>query len=69
MLHGDNFAVVIPIEQKEHTDNKPFCDLSINPDCSCRKDLTAIQTLDDYVMQGLLTVEEALRTYEGKMLI
>ena len=63
----DNAIPVIPTERKEHTQSRPFCDHSINPDCCCREDLAGIQTLDEYVQEGLMTLEEALRTYEGKM--
>jgi len=68
MLHGDNFAVVIPTDHKEHTDAKPFCDHALYPDCPCREDETAIQQVHRYVQEGLLTIEEAQRTWKGQML-
>jgi len=68
MLHGDNFAIVIPTDHKEHTNEKPFCDQSLNPDCLCREDETAIQQVSSYVQEGLLTVAEAERTWKGQML-
>lgn len=64
----DNFAYVIPVDRKEHSDAKPFCDHSLNPDCLCREDKTAIQQVKNYVQEGLLTVEEAQRTWKGQML-
>ena len=68
MLYGDNFAVAIPVAVKEHTDEKPFCDHTLNPDCPCREDETAIKQLQRYVEKGLLTTAEAQRTWKGQML-
>ena len=68
MLHGDNFTVIIPVDKKEHTDEHPFCDQSLNPNCLCREDQTAIQQLASYVQEGLLTPTEARRTWKGRQL-
>ena len=68
MLNGDNFTVVIPVDHKEHTDEKPFCDHSLHPDCPCREDQTGIQQINSYIQEGLLTSEEAERTWKGQML-
>ncbi len=68
MLNGDNFAVVIPVDYKEHTQDKPFCDHALNPDCPCREEQTAIQQINNYVQEGLLTPDEAQRTWKGQML-
>lgn len=68
MLNGDNFTVVIPTDRKEHTDEKPFCDVSLNPDCPCREDQSAIQQINAYVQEGLLTPAEAHRTWKGQQL-
>lgn len=67
-LHGDNFAIVIPVDQKQHTEERPFCDQSLNPDCLCREDQTAIQEINNYVQEGLLTPYEAERTWKGQQL-
>ncbi len=66
MLHGDNFAVVIPVDYKEHDEHHQFC---LSPTCPCREDQASLQTLNQQVQEGLLSVEEAQRIYEGKMLI
>ncbi len=63
----DNYAYVIPVDQKLHTEDKPFCDHALTPDCLCREDQSVIQQINSYVQEGLLIVEEAERTWKGQM--
>jgi hypothetical protein len=54
--YADNFAIVVPIEYAEHTDEKPFCsDLT----CPCHEDQDDIALVAQYVEGGLLTPQEA----------
>jgi len=64
----DNAIPVIPVDVKEHTDAKPFCNATLKPNCLCREGQTFIQRVNQYVQDGLLTPQEATRTVEGRML-
>ena len=64
----DNAIPVIPVDYKEHTNSRPFCNTTLNPDCPCREDEEAIQVVNQYVQAGLLTPQEATRTVEGRIL-
>ena len=65
---GDNFILVIPVDFKEHTSERPFCNWTLYPDCPCREDQAAIQEVNEFIRDGLMTVEEARRVWRGEML-
>ena len=65
---GDNFAVVIPMEDELlHTADQPFC---FDPTCPCHKndDLrnAFANQVYEYILDGTLTVSEAERLLEGR---
>ncbi len=62
---GDDFVPVTSVANREHRSNRSFC---WNIACPCKEDQTAIQEVYEFVQEGLLTVQEAIRTVEGKML-
>ncbi len=61
--YGDNFIPVIPVEEKEHTPEKPFC---WNSACHCHEDEALIAQVASYVADGLMTPEEATDFVAGK---
>ncbi len=60
---GDNFTLVIVEEDKLHTDEYPFCP---NDRCPCREDQEAISTLNAFVLDGLITPDEATAFMQGR---
>jgi len=64
----DNFIPIILVDFKEHTSERPFCNQTLNPDCPCREDQIAIQEVNNFIRDGLMTVEEAQRAWRGEML-
>jgi hypothetical protein len=60
---GDNFIPVIPVEELEHTPEKPFC---WNVGCPCHEDQELISEVAALVENGLLTQEEATNFVAGK---
>ncbi len=60
---GDNFIPVIPIEQLEHTLEKPFC---WNDSCPCHGDQENITTVAQQVEDGLFAPHEATDFVAGK---
>jgi len=63
---ADNFIPIIPVDDKQHSQEHPFC--FANPSCPCHEDNEAIAEIHAFVQAGLLTPTEATRTIEGKML-
>lgn len=57
--------IVLMVDMLVHTDNKPFC--FSDPDCPCREDQEAIQTVQTWVQQGLMTPEEATNFILGRI--
>ncbi len=59
------YVPIIPMEDElVHTDEHSYCD---DPDCPCKDDLELYrQEVADSLCDGLLTVAEAIRTFEGK---
>lgn len=58
--------IAIPMEDPlVHTDEHPFCS---DPQCPDKEDETLISELAQKVRDGLLTPEEADRTYRGEQL-
>ncbi len=47
-----------------HTDDQPFC--FCDPDCPCHEDQAAIQTVNMWVQQGLMTQDEATSYILGR---
>lgn len=64
--YGDNFIPVIPVDNVDHTQERPFC--LLNPSCPCHEDPENISKVNGHVQDGLLTPQEATRTVKGEML-
>ena len=64
MQTPDNFAYVILIDTTYHTDNRPFC--FADPFCPCHDDHEEIQKVAVWVMDGLMTEEEAVNFIAGR---
>jgi len=62
----NNAIPIIPVDEILHTDDKPFCNATLHPDCPCREDQASIQQVNQYVQDGLLTPNEATRTVKGE---
>ena len=61
---GDNFILVIPSEDDVlHTDEHPFC---CTDTCPCHEDQEALTTVNDAVLGGLLTPDEATAFIQGR---
>ena len=60
--YGDNFIPVIPVDDQEHTDERPFC----WGDCPCHEDQEAIARVAQHVTDGLMTPEEATDFVKGR---
>ena len=61
---SDNFIPVIPVDFVEHTSEMPFC--FANPACPCHDDHEEIQKVAVWVMEGLMTEEEAINFIAGR---
>jgi hypothetical protein len=61
--YGDNFIPVIPVEDVEHTQEKPFC---WNSNCRCHEDELLISEVAAHVQDGLLTSDEATDFVAGR---
>lgn len=61
----DNFAYVIPVDYKEHTEGSPFC---WDEACPCHEDEEQIAKVNEAVQNGLMTTEEATEFVRGKLL-
>lgn len=62
--YGDNFIPVIPVDHVVHTDEMPFC--FADPTCPCHDDHEEIQKVAVWVMEGLMTEDEAIRFIAGR---
>lgn len=60
---GDNFAFVIPVDDLEHTLDKPYCWDSL---CGCHGDETLFREVQQFVLEGVLTAHEAMLFIAGK---
>lgn len=60
----------IPVIESDmtHSTAYPFCDQTLHPDCPCREDQENIAEVNGMVQGGLLTLEEATRYVQGKMI-
>ncbi len=64
MQPPDNFAYVILVDTTLHTDVRPFC--FADPLCPCHDDHEEIQKVAAWVMDGLMTEEEAVQFIAGR---
>ena len=61
--YGDNFAFIIPVDEILHTPEKPFCwDLH----CICKSNQDLLAELQQFIRDGLLTIDEAILFYCGR---
>jgi hypothetical protein len=63
MQAPDNFSYVVPIEEFEHSSEKPFC---WNNACPCHEDIILISEVAQQVQDGLFTPQEATDFTQGK---
>jgi hypothetical protein len=62
--YGDNFAIVIPVEDELlHTLDKPFC---WDSTCGCHNDETLLRETQQFVLDGVMTPDEAVIFVVGK---
>ena len=60
----DNFIPVIPVDHVLHTDEMPFCFASFS--CPCHDDHEEILKVAAWIMDGLMTEEEAIHFIAGR---
>ena len=60
----DNFAYIVLVESTYHTDDTPFC--FSDPGCPCHRDRQAIEQVNTWVQQGLMTEDEATNFVLGR---
>ncbi len=65
MQTPDNFAYVILVDTTLHTDVLPFC--FADPFCPCHEDHEAIAKVAQWVVDGLITEDEATDFIAGRM--
>jgi hypothetical protein len=65
MEAADNFSYVIPVDDRLHTDEAPFCPIS---SCPCHEDDVEIARVSQHIQDGLLTPEEATDLVGGKLI-
>lgn len=63
MQAPDNFMYVVPVEEIEHSPEKPFC---WNSACPCHEDVLLINEVAKLVQDGLFTPKEATDFTQGK---
>lgn len=62
--YGDNFIFVIPVEDEIlHTPDKPFC---WDNTCPCHEDALLIAEVAAFVLQGIMTLDEATHFISGR---
>lgn len=62
--YGDNFIPVIRMEDELlHTADKPFC---CDMKCPCKGDQEAFWQVQQFIKDGLMTVDEATLFYCGR---
>ena len=60
----DNFAYIVLVESTYHTEENPFC--FADEHCPCHEDQEAIQRVQQWVQEGLMTPEEATNFIRGR---
>jgi hypothetical protein len=63
MQAPDNFSYVVPVDEIEHSPEKPFC---FDSTCQCHEDEVEIARVALFIEDGLMTPEEATDFVEGK---
>ena len=63
MQPPDNFIPVIPVDNLEHTPEKPFC---WDSSCPCHEDDLLIEEVSVFVQEGLMTPQEATDFVAGR---
>ncbi len=66
MQTPENFAYVILVDTALHTDEMPFCFTDVN--CPCHEDHETIAKVAQWVVDGLITEDEATNFIAGRML-
>jgi len=62
----DNFIPVVPVDgELQHTDENPFC---WDGTCDCHDDDDAIAAVEQAMLDGLITPDEATDFILGKLL-
>lgn len=61
--YGDNFIPVIPVDDKEHTQDHPFC---YDNTCACHENPEAISHVQQAYSDGEVTAQEATDIVRGK---
>jgi hypothetical protein len=59
------YPVLEGTDWREHTDGHEFCD---DPTCPCKQDQEAIDSLNGYYQDGLVSAADADRIYQGHTL-
>ena len=60
---ADNFSIVVPVDYRLHTPEKPFC---YDETCPCKEDQDAISQVAIWVADGLMLPTEATDFVKGK---
>ncbi len=60
----DNFAYIVLVESTYHTEENPFC--FTDDHCPCHEDQEAIQRVQQWVNEGLMTEDEATNFILGR---
>lgn len=64
--YADNFIPVVPVDgELEHTDLYPFC---CDPTCDCHEDDDEIAAVEQAMLDGLITPDEATDFVLGNLL-
>lgn len=61
--YGDNFIPIIPVDYKQHTVGRPFCD---DETCDCKEDQDAINELHQQYQDGLASEQDVQNIYHGR---
>ena len=59
----DNFSIVVPVDYRLHTPEKPFC---YDQSCGCHEDELLIGEVMQFVSDGTLSEENATDFVNGK---
>jgi len=63
MESADNFSIVVPVDYRDHTPEKPFC---WNETCPCHEDRDKIARVSQWITEGLMTPEQATDFVKGR---
>ena len=62
--YGDNFTIVIPVDEVIHTAKYPFC--ANDPSCICHTDPENVAPVEQSYHDGLITQHEMTTIIMGK---